>query len=175
MSRAYQIPDFPNYYVTDTGDVYSTNYRRMGSNKKLAPETCKTGYKRVSLLKDGHATRRYIHRLVAEAFIPNPDGKPQVNHKNGNKADNRIENLEWATHVENARHAFQILGIRSVPFVKRVFPQPKPVLQFKDGVLVAEFKSTCEASRMTGVPQSLIVDNCNKKRLKGCGFQWIYK
>lgn len=177
MSRAYQIPDFPNYYITDTGDVYSRNYNRTGRFKKLSPHKISIGYILVALHKRGVVCYKYVHRLVAEAFIPNPENKPQVNHINGVRNDNRVENLEWVTESENALHSFQKLGRRgcwSVEF-NRVHPKSKPVLQFKDGKFVAEFKSTGAASRATGAPQGSICACCNKKRLSAGGFQWKYK
>ena len=63
------------------------------------------GYHQVRLRKSNKATRPLTHRLVAAAFIPNPENKPTVNHINGNKADNRVNNLEWATNQENSTHA----------------------------------------------------------------------
>lgn len=66
------------------------------------------GYEFVKLKKE--TTNYYVHRLVAIAFIPNPENKPEVNHKNGKKNDNRVDNLEWATKSENKKHAFSVLG-----------------------------------------------------------------
>lgn len=64
------------------------------------------GYRFVSLCRNGKSKNHYVHRLVAEAFIPNEHSKPEVNHLNGNKTCNRVENLAWATHAENVQHAY---------------------------------------------------------------------
>jgi hypothetical protein len=101
------IPGFENYYsVSDCGDIYS---KRNGRNLKLL-FTIK-GYLYVIISAKGIKKRCSIHRIVAELFIPNPENKPQVNHKNGIKTDNYYENLEWNTQSENMIHAFTT-GIR---------------------------------------------------------------
>lgn len=76
----------------------------------LSPSTSKKGYKRIGLVKDNKRTYFSMHRLVATAFIPNPENKPCVNHINGIKNDNRIENLEWCTQSENVKHGFDVLN-----------------------------------------------------------------
>lgn len=102
---ALQIKDFPDYYVTDSGDVYSRNYRQTGRIKKLIPSMCGSGYLQVNLFSLKKQCCKRIHRIVAETFIPNPENKPQINHKNGTKTDNRVENLEWVSHQENQTHS----------------------------------------------------------------------
>lgn len=76
----------------------------IGHNIKLS-KNIKTGYLECNLCKDGLTHTKAVHRLVAETFIPNPDNKPQVNHKDGNKLNNNVDNLEWCTAAENVRHA----------------------------------------------------------------------
>ena len=87
------------YQVSKLGEVYS-----FKSNKYLKKLTNKGGYLRVQLCKHGKVTNQSIHRLVAEAFIPNPDNKPQVNHIDENKGNNTVSNLEWVTAKENCNH-----------------------------------------------------------------------
>lgn len=97
------------YMVSDQGQI-------MGTPKKT---TCghvlnltkkKAGYVHVCLCKDNEKRTYSVHRLVAKAFVANPNGKPEVNHINGNRSDNRAENLEWVTRGENEVHAFRVLG-----------------------------------------------------------------
>jgi len=97
---------FDRYAVTDTGDVISYI---GGSPKRLKPRIYR-GYHQVVLWIDNTPYPRYVHRLVAQAFIPNPRNKPQVNHINGVKSDNRAVNLEWCTARENVIHRFEVLG-----------------------------------------------------------------
>ena len=101
----------PDYEVSNLGNVksYWNDPPRI-----LTPVPNKDGYLRVNLHIGGKSKFYYIHRLVAEAFIPNPEGKPQINHRNGIKTDNRIENLEWCTQSENNRHAYAT-GLRVMP------------------------------------------------------------
>lgn len=95
------------YEVSNTGKVRSLDYRQTGKTKELVCQVDKKGYKRVRISRDGKKYSFKIHRLVANAFIPNPENKPHVNHINGDKSDNRAENLEWMTCQENADHAMK--------------------------------------------------------------------
>lgn len=105
------LPECEDYEISTTGQVAST---KNGAWRLMAQNTDK-GYKRFSVTKvsKGIAGRRRVHRAVAETFIPNPDNLSEVNHKNGKKWDNRVENLEWASHQKNMEHAGQWNLLRS--------------------------------------------------------------
>lgn len=175
MSKAFEIKGFPDYYVTDTGDVYSRNYNHTGRIKKLKQIKSRNGYLHVTL----NGKQLLVHRLVAETFIPNNDKKLQVNHKNGIKTDNRIENLEWVSASENIIHAYKTLGYNGSMFGKKGIDNPnsKIVLQIKNGTIIAEFYGCADASRKTGISKTRITSCCLK--YYGCksagGFQWKYK
>lgn len=106
---AAPVPGYEGLYaVTRNGVVFSLP--RMTSKKLniMNPvDNMPAGYLRVVLCKDGHSKLWYIHRLVALAYISNPENKKMVNHKNGNKRDNRRDNLEWVTRMENHIHAIE--------------------------------------------------------------------
>lgn len=102
------------YQVSTYGNIKSLpKVRRNGTGtyiqkeKLLKPSNTSTGYKKVELCKDGKRKSFKVHRLVAIAFIPNPDNKPEVNHIDGNKINNNIDNLEWVTSSENSVHAYE--------------------------------------------------------------------
>lgn len=97
------------YEVSDLGNVRSLK-RATTSGKVLSQKTTTSGYSAVCLCKNNEKKTVVVHRLVATAFISNPDNKPEVNHKNGIRTDNRIANLEWVTRSENELHAFRALG-----------------------------------------------------------------
>jgi hypothetical protein len=95
------------YMVSDKGYV-------VRNGKKLKVRLTKTGYARIGLCKNNKAKDFYLHRLVANAFIDNPNNKVTVNHKDGDKLNNSVSNLEWATHSENIIHSYKQLGRISV-------------------------------------------------------------
>ena len=96
------------YEVSNMGKVRSLNYHMTGKTKELSPITSGKGYLMIGLCRDCKMKWAKVHRLVASAFLPNPENKPQVNHKNGVKTDNRADNLEWVTDSENLRHAYNM-------------------------------------------------------------------
>lgn len=102
------------YLVSNLGNVKSitrTDCRgRFRRGRILKPNRLKDGYEQVGLYVNGKCKYVKVHRLVAEAFVDNPDAKPEVNHKNGIRHDNRADNLEWVTKSENLRHSFRVLG-----------------------------------------------------------------
>lgn len=83
----------------------------MSKEKILKPRHNNSGYLTVNLSKDGKALNKTVHRLVAKAFIPNPEGLPEIDHINGDKTNNMVENLQWISHVENNRKRTTGLGI----------------------------------------------------------------
>lgn len=106
------------YEVSDMGNVRRINKDRI---LKLSPNN--SGYYAVYVGK-----REFVHRLVAMAFIPNPEGKAEVNHKNGIKTDNRASNLEWVTRSENLNHRYNVLGIKGVNYGRKLSPEWKAKL-----------------------------------------------
>lgn len=104
------IEGFPGYQVSDLGRVRSFKNSHNGFKETpavLALSDNSKGYLHCTLVKNGHAYTKRVNRLVGQAFIPNPDNKPEVNHKNGDKTDNRASNLEWNTRLENMEHAMK--------------------------------------------------------------------
>lgn len=101
------------YQVSDQGNVKSLARKRNNSKgsytqkeRILKQSNTTTGYKKVELVKNGQKKSLRVHRLVAQAFIPNPENKPEVNHIDGNKTNNFVSNLEWVTSSENTTHAY---------------------------------------------------------------------
>ena len=190
MTRIKKIIGFKGYFVTDSGKVLS-EYK--GNFKWLKPCKCRGGYLQVHLYKEGKTYKKKAHRLVAEAFIDNPENKPCVDHINGVRDDNRVCNLRWCTQQENnnfplaKKNKSEALKGRQSPMKGKPSPmkgkpkpegagkQPKQVIQYtKKGVLIATYYSTSEASRKTGVNQGNISSACNGKLSSAGGFKWKY-
>lgn len=168
-------PVFPkNYEISNNGQV-----KNSLTGKILKPANDKYGYLYYVLCVNGERRTIKAHRLVAIAFIPNPENKPTVNHKNGIKSDNRVENLEWATHKEQAndpltyRHLYAAILKRDnkAAGAKRNFGRIKTSV-YKDGRLIGNFKSQKDAADYTGVSYGKVSQcvNGHKKECNGYVF-----
>lgn len=138
------VSENSNYEVSNNGRV-----RRKGTNIDKASYDRK-GYPIVNLYKNGKESKRAIHRLVAQEFIPNPDNKPEVNHIDGDKHNNHVSNLEWATKKENCRHAWDT-GLTRPSYGMRGKKNPnggrkgKPIRIVETGEIFATLKECEEA------------------------------
>jgi len=135
-------------------------------------ETTK-GYLALLLSKDTISVHAMVHRIVAQAFIPNLDNKPQVNHKNGIKTDNRVENLEWVTNKENCIHSWQVLNRKSLSQPKGEFS--KFSKKIKCDTLDMTFNSIKEACQILGLTGARISEVCKgiKNHTRGFTFRYL--
>ena len=183
----YKGEIYDNYQVSNLGRLINLNYRRTGKAKLMEPYEKGRKYLQVSLYKNGKEDWIYVHQLVAETFLPNPENKPCINHKiegdEGKKINMVFFNedgsinkekstIEWATYEENNNY-----GTRN----QRIFEKTtngklsKPVLQLSlDGKLIREWSSTKEAER-NGFNHCNICQCCNGKQKTHKGFRWEYK
>lgn len=180
MVKALRIKGAPDYYITDTGDVYTRKYHYTQNPnnrfKKLKPSKRRDGYLYIWLYHGDKKISHLVHRLVAETFIPNPENKPQVNHKNGDKTNNRVQNLEWCTAKENMQHAFIVLHRKGSYLGKTGEKDCKShiILQIKNAKQIAIFYGCGEASRETGINRGNINSCCNGRRKFAGGYEWKY-
>lgn len=166
------IFDFPNYEVSNKGNIRSKEYNdslgHLRNSKKLKKQVNNCGYEYVILSskEEKHKTLT-VHRIVAKTFIPNPEEKEDVNHIDGNKLNNNVNNLEWTTTQENIIKRYEI-GIDGNNY--------KRVSQFdKDGNLVGSFPSSYEAERITGISRTHIGGCCRGERLTAGGYVWKFE
>lgn len=157
-----QWKDFEGYQVSSYGRVLRKNGIEMKGFET-------GGYRVVDLHgngRTGYKKRMRVHRLVAILFVPNPNNKPYVNHKDGDKGNNRADNLEWVTHQENMKHAFDnglYGGKKAVQMLDKVTKE-----------VIETFESTNEAQRQTGIPQGNISRVCNGERKSAGGYGWRF-
>lgn len=170
MSEYRKIEGFP-YSVSNDGDV-----RNDRNGYILKPVLSSGGYYRVRLWLNGYAKNFLVHRLVAEAFIQNPNQKPEVNHKDGDKSNNCVENLEWVTGTENKRHCREVLGkINRNPNTEAANNACKKRIRCIDSGI--EYESITEAAKAISVSQGTLSYNLISKNMtcKGLRFEFIPK
>ena len=173
------IPEFEGYYqVSDLGRIRSLDRvvncksagKRFAKGRVLKDSKRSDGYRHIALWRGWQKKVFLIHRLVAQAFLLNPENKSQVNHKHGNKIDNRASELEWNTHKENTEHAVQSGLIPSTSS-----PQSLAIVQLSlDQKVLNIWPSAKEVQRRFGYDCSSIAKCAKGKSKTAYGFKWEY-
>jgi hypothetical protein len=177
MKEAWKdVPGYEGIYEASTmGRVRSLKYDSHYRGRILKGTTGKNGYKIIALWKDGRSKSETIHRVVAKTFLVNPLNKRTVNHKNGNKTDNRVQNLEWSTDSENNQHAFDFLGRKGIGLKGNKNGHSRKIVQLTmRGIEVRTFDCIRDAEVETNIKHENISKVARGKRSHAGGFKWEY-
>ena len=171
-----KIKDFPNYGVDEDGNIYSFGrmfHRRYRGTVKLNSRPNNKGYLVVHLYNEYGMSDKLVHRIVAETFIPNIDNKPEVNHIDGNKNNNSVNNLEWVTHKENVQNAIKRgTAYQNMPGFNN--HRGKIIAQYDtNGNLIKTWSSLRRIEYELGFVHQNIIKAC-KENLVRYGFKWKY-
>lgn len=169
------------YQVSDQGNVRSLNWKNQGFTHNLYLKHHPRGYRQVELYKDGTSRMLTVHRLVAQAFIPNPDGLTVVNHKDEDKSNNAVTNLEWCTSQRNFWHSWD-MHHSSRPLKKPktrsnsgYARHPEKVLQMDlAGNIIRVWDSAAAAAKERSYNNWSILQCCKGKRTTAYGFKWCF-
>lgn len=159
------------YEVSDLGNVRSLNLGNRGFTRNLYLKPHKDGYRQVELFRNGQKRMLTVHRLVAQAFLPNPNGYDQVNHIDFDRSNNDVSNLEWCDASYNALHSWKN------PKRKRRISKNgnERICQYdRNLTLIREWESCIEIKREKGFNQTSIWECCNGKRKTAYGYCWRY-
>lgn len=161
-------------HLTDNTRYEISTFGRIRNNKKiLKPKITKKGYLEISLWDGKKHYSKRLHRLVAETFIPKLENKNIINHIDGNKQNNRVENLEWCTQQENIQHAYDNKLKFGVKSEKNVCS--KKIEQYSiDNKFVKLWNSSMDIERFYGIDQASIIRCCKNKQKTSMGFVWKY-
>lgn len=165
------------YFVSDFGRLKSIGVRNIHKinsehfwHPKIVKRRVNNGYHSCALSLNKEKIYKQMHQLVATYFVPNPDGRPQINHKDGNRLNNYYKNLEWSTQEENVLHSYFILG--------KQFYKQKPIAQMdKDGHVIKIFNSINDIQRQMNLKSNFgiwSVLNDGKSQKIAYGFKWKY-
>lgn len=175
VSNLGRVKRFDRKVITKNGVVKPIKAREMKQSKSM-------GYAYVCLTKDGITKHFRVHRLVAQTFIPNPENKEQVNHKDGNKLNNNVNNLEWCTNQENCIHAWKNNLNHTTEKVRKTASETgkrtgkllgKPVSQYDlQGNFIKAYESSYEASRQTGIQSTSILFVVNGRKKTAGKYVW---
>ena len=166
------------YQVSSFGKVKSLNYKRSGKEKILSAGRSNTGYLTVVLCNNKNRKTFYIHKLVAEAFINNIKNKSEVNHIDGNKENNCVNNLEFCTTKENIQHAWKKGLCEKLRNNLKLHPNaPKrKVIQYSlNGKFIKKWESLSEAERELNINRGSICFCCKNKIKSAGGYKWRYE
>lgn len=167
----YEISSIGNFRSCDRV-IKNRNHHQKIKGRLRKTQICRTtGYYMVTLNKNGKCTNTTIHRLMAEAFIPNPENKPFVDHINGIRSDNRIENLRWCTNQENL--TFPIAAENRI-LCKQCLSKKVAQMDKETGKIINVYRSTGEVQRQNGFHQQNIVRCCNGVKPSMYGYKWKY-
>lgn len=172
------IKEFDGYYINKTGQVKSTRNFKGTKEKILKGSKNQQGYKTITMIKNKKVYTKTLHRLLAKTFIPNPHNYPCINHIDGNRLNNSLDNLEWCTYGHNNKEAYRI-GLKKGAWCNKKnekHPASKRVIQYDlEGNYLKTWESGTEVERQLGISISSISQCCSGINKSAGRYKWRYK